>query len=74
MPIYEYICQECRHRFELLVNASSRPACPSCQATKLEKQFSAFGVGGNSDWASSSGPGACGSCGDPRGPGSCSMN
>ena len=33
-----------------------------------------FGVGATAGWASSSGPGACGSCGDPRGPGSCSMN
>jgi putative FmdB family regulatory protein len=73
MPIFEYICQGCQHRFEILVNGSTVPVCPSCNATKLEKQFSAFGVGGAADWASS-GPGACGTCGDPRGPGACSMN
>ncbi|WP_447597947.1 FmdB family zinc ribbon protein [Nitrospira sp. Nam80] len=74
MPIFEYVCRECNHRFELLVQASTAPACPSCKATSLDKQFSAFGVGATSDWAGSSGPGACGSCGDPRGPGACSMN
>ena len=73
MPIFEYICHQCQHRFETIVNGSTVPACPSCKATKLEKQFSAFGVGGSADWASA-GPDACGSCGDPRGPGACSMN
>ncbi len=75
MPIFEYVCGECNHRFELLVQGSTEASCPKCRATKLEKQFSAFGVGATGgDWASSSGGGACGSCGDPRGPGACSMN
>lgn len=75
MPIFEYVCQECNHRFELLVQGNVVPACPTCKATALHKQFSAFGVGATAGWASSSGSGsACGSCGDPRGPGSCSMN
>jgi putative FmdB family regulatory protein len=72
MPIFEYVCRECNHRFETLVHGSTVPACPSCHATKLEKQFSSFGVGSTVPW--SSGPGACGTCGDPRGPGACSMN
>jgi putative FmdB family regulatory protein len=74
MPIFEYVCRECNHRFELLVQGSTVPNCPSCKATALDKQFSAFGVGATSDWAGPSGPGACGTCGDPRGPGACSMN
>ena len=74
MPIFEYICQECNQRFELLVHGSTVPTCPSCKAVAVEKQFSAFGVGATSEKAGSSGPGACGSCGDPRGPGACSMN
>ncbi|MEK6617167.1 MAG: zinc ribbon domain-containing protein [Nitrospirota bacterium] len=74
MPIFEYICQECNHRFEAIVQGSTAPACPSCKATTLKKQLSAFAVGGTSAWSSSSGPGPCGTCGDPRGPGSCSMN
>jgi len=74
MPIFEYICQTCRHRFESLVLGSAQPSCPSCRGKELEKQWSAFGVGATSDWSYSSSTGACGSCGDPRGPGSCSMN
>lgn len=74
MPIFEYVCRECNHRFELLVQGSTPVACPQCKTTKIEKQFSAFGVGATSSWASSGGPSACGTCGDPRGPGACSMN
>jgi putative FmdB family regulatory protein len=74
MPIFEYICQECRHRFEAIVYGTASPTCPSCKATKLEKQISSFAVGATSDWSSSAGPGPCGTCGDPRGPGACSMD
>jgi len=74
MPIFEYICQECNHRFEMIVQGSKVPTCPSCKATTLQKQFSAFGVGATASWETSSGPRPCGSCGDPRGPGSCATN
>lgn len=74
MPIFEYVCQDCNHRFELLVHGSTEASCPKCETTKLTKQFSAFGVGATTSWTTSSGSGACGSCGDPRRPGSCSMN
>lgn len=74
MPIFEYVCCECNHRFELLIQGSVEAACPKCKATKLDKQFSAFGVGPTTSWASSGSAGPCGSCGDPRGPGACSIN
>ena len=45
MPIFEYVCRECNHRFELLVQGSVEAACPECRATTLDKQFSSFGVG-----------------------------
>ena len=73
MPIFEDVCQECRHRFELLVQGSTVPTCPSCKAAKVEKQMSAFAVGESASWASSS-PDPCGACGDPRGPGSCALD
>ncbi|MEM7415218.1 MAG: FmdB family zinc ribbon protein [Gemmatimonadota bacterium] len=40
IPIYEYSCQECGDRFELLVRGSEAPACPSCESTKLERELS----------------------------------
>lgn len=73
MPIFEYICRGCQHHFETLVLGSITPHCPSCHGTELQKKWSAFGVGAT-NWSPSSGAGPCGSCGDPRGPGSCSMN
>ena len=70
MPMYEFVCQGCRHRFEHLVLGEEAPSCPACQGRALEKQFSAFAVG--SDAGEAKAPGSCGACGDPRGPGACS--
>jgi len=74
MPIFEYVYGECNHRFELLIQGSAEAVCPQCQTSKVDKQFSAFGVGATTNWAPSGGSSPCGSCGDPRGPGACSMN
>ena len=73
MPIFEYICRDCGHRFERIVHGTAVPDCPSCKKQNLEKQISGFAVGATgANWGSTAGP--CGTCGDPRGPGSCSMN
>jgi putative FmdB family regulatory protein len=78
MPLYEYACKECAHKFETLVRGSETPACPACHATTLERRMSVFAAHTDSgSWPrqiESTGPGACGSCGDPRGPGACSIN
>jgi putative FmdB family regulatory protein len=74
MPIFMYRCQACAHQFELLVHGSTVPECPHCQATSLDKQLTGFAVGGMGGGMNFSDPGSCGTCGDPRGPGSCSMN
>ena len=79
MPIFEYACKACGHRFEELVTGSERPACPKCASRQLDKLLSVFAVnsatGGSTGSASGGfGPGACGTCGDPRGPGSCGLN
>jgi putative FmdB family regulatory protein len=73
MPLFEYRCTGCDHRFEALVRGSEAPACPSCRGVELEKLFSAFAVGGAESPQKFAGPAPCGSCGDPRGPGACSM-
>jgi putative FmdB family regulatory protein len=80
MPLYEYLCKQCEARFETLVTGAAQPHCPSCESTELEQQYSSFAVGAVkgkgqfSKSAPSRGRGACGNCGDPRGPGSCSTN
>lgn len=48
MPIYEYRCLECEERFEKLVrsmNSVPEVKCPKCGGRKVEKAFSAFGIG-----------------------------
>ena len=44
MPIYEYRCQECRRRVEVLVKtfsaAAATPACPRCGSDKLRRLVS----------------------------------
>ena len=49
MPIYEYECRACRHRFEEFVRSSSTPTsrlpeCPSCHSQELQRLVSAFAV------------------------------
>jgi putative FmdB family regulatory protein len=75
MPIYEYACRDCGEHFEAIVQRSTVPQCPGCKSEALEKQMSVFAVGGGAkDSFAAPPPGACGTCGDPRGPGACSMN
>jgi putative FmdB family regulatory protein len=76
MPLFEYACTTCRHQFEWLTRAGETPECPSCHATALERRHSTFAARASE---SSSAPtqvpmGACGACGDPRGPGACAIN
>jgi putative FmdB family regulatory protein len=44
MPIHEYECRTCQHRFEALVRASETPRCPSCSGEDLERLISLFAV------------------------------
>ena len=75
MPIFEYLCKECDNAFEKIVQGSKKPDCPSCGSKKLEKQLSVFAVsGGSGNFQPGPATGPCGSCGDPRGPGACSLN
>jgi len=46
MPIFEYICQDCKKPFEALVLGSRQPECPSCHSKNLTQQISVFSVGG----------------------------
>ena len=66
MPLYEYRCNDCDHRFEILQRMGEGAdglACPSCGEPRLEKQFSTFAAaaGGSTSGASAAdrGAGAC---------------
>ena len=44
MPIYEFVCEICGHRFEQLVGSmksSGAPCCPECQGV-TKRQVSVF--------------------------------
>jgi putative FmdB family regulatory protein len=42
MPIYEYDCEKCGHRFEQLVRADEEVVCPECGSAQVAKRFSTF--------------------------------
>lgn len=64
MPIYEFQCEECQHKFDYLARNTADRAkkCPKCGAKKLTKQFSTF-----SQTLAGSGGASCslGSCATP---------
>ena len=74
MPIFEYICSDCDHRFEVLLRGTEAPHCPTCSGDRLAKQLSVFAVNRGNGGHATTPLSACGSCGDPRGPGACSLN
>ncbi|HEY7198609.1 MAG TPA: zinc ribbon domain-containing protein [Candidatus Dormibacteraeota bacterium] len=74
MPIYEYRCEACERRFEVLTSFAERDrarVCPSCESSRTRVLVSSFAaIGGESEFTStlpmmpSSGGGCCGgSCG-----------
>jgi putative FmdB family regulatory protein len=74
MPIYEYRCESCTEKFEVLTRFAERDAtqvCPACESTRTRVLVSSFAhVGGGSlesmdlGGAESTGGGCCGgSCG-----------
>jgi putative FmdB family regulatory protein len=55
MPLFEFTCRQCGHRFETLVTGARSPVCPDCQSTDLEKLVSAFGARSSSGGRASGG-------------------
>jgi putative FmdB family regulatory protein len=62
MPIYEYICDDCKTQFEKLVfNKQQEISCPKCSSKKATIQLSVFAThNGGSSTSSFSGGGASG--------------
>jgi len=40
MPLYEYSCDKCSRKIELLIRGDEKPECPHCHSTKLTKLLS----------------------------------
>jgi putative FmdB family regulatory protein len=62
MPLYEYRCRSCGHRFEVLQRLGEGAeglVCPRCDARALDKQVSTFAA------AASSGASAAATCAAP---------
>lgn len=48
MPMFEYRCAECGHKFEELVSsADDFVECPKCHSAKAEKLLSVFAASGS---------------------------
>jgi putative FmdB family regulatory protein len=53
MPIFEYECNDCSHKFEFLqLNKNEKVNCPKCNGEKVNKMFSVFGFSGGAGRAS----------------------
>ncbi len=68
MPLYEYQCRDCGHRFEVLQRMGAGAEgldCPSCGDERLEKLLSSFSAsssnGGSAAASATTGAG----CGAP---------
>lgn len=76
MPLYEYTCEDCQERAELLIMGEQEPVCPKCGGNRLHKEFSTFatqgdGTGADAAASHAHSPG-CGCCMGPQGP--CGLN
>jgi putative FmdB family regulatory protein len=62
MPIFEYRCQECGHKFEAILFGEQKPECPKCHTAKLEQQLSTFAVSKSSNATPAAGCGQSNCC------------
>lgn len=64
MPIFEYKCGKCGHKFEYLAsNSSDNPdECPKCGQKKPVKQMSVFSTSPENNTAGSSNSCPTGTC------------
>jgi putative FmdB family regulatory protein len=82
MPIYEYRCESCSEKFDVLTRFAERDkaqVCPACESTKTRVMVSSFayagGAGGSlesMDFGSQKATGGGGCCGGSCGCGSSS--
>ncbi|NLG15182.1 MAG: zinc ribbon domain-containing protein [Lentisphaerae bacterium] len=77
MPIYEYSCNECNHKFSHLHKRLGEPPppCPKCNSDNIKKAFSTFSASSKSSASSCQQAARCpiaqGSSGHPSCAGCC---
>lgn len=65
MPIYEYICQDCKHEFEALRSISQADlamACAKCSSENIKRKISIFFAESDGRAVSGMSEPSCGSC------------
>ncbi len=71
MPLFEYECRGCGHKFEVLIRGNEQAHCPKCGGERIEKCLSVFAV---STRASAPAPASgCAACPHATGPSGCGM-
>ena len=63
MPIYEFLCPDCREKFEKLVlrhDSDLAVPCPRCGNTATQQIFSTFAVASTTCRTEAAGLGSCG--------------
>ncbi len=71
MPIFEYRCEDCGHKFEAILFGEQKAECPKCHTEHLQKQLSTFSVSAKSSATPAAGCGQTNCC---MGSGGCPMN
>jgi len=65
MPVYEFICEDCKHKFDGLYPMEIKVDeinCPKCNKKNVKKLFSAFAVRKEGEELSTPTSTACSSC------------
>ena len=68
MPIYEYVCNDCKTHYESIVmSPKQKVVCPKCASERRPLQLSVFSAGKSSRGSSSASgssasAGGCGGC------------
>ena len=65
MPIYEYVCQKCKHEFEVIrsmAQADESIPCTACGGKQVKRKLSLFFAESGGKAVSGMSEPACGSC------------
>jgi len=64
MPTYEYLCQKCKHVFEIKMMVEEKKntpvSCPACHSEEVRQQFFGVSLSGKKNKPDKSSGGCCG--------------